>query len=74
MRVDYGGKAITVTASFGLATLSPAEPTSTDAHALVKKHAHWVTPSEGGRGAARDLCEMIMLAQGTHSAEMQRYL
>lgn len=37
MRVDYGGKAITMTASFGLATLSPAEPTSTDVHALVKR-------------------------------------
>jgi 3-deoxy-D-manno-octulosonate 8-phosphate phosphatase (KDO 8-P phosphatase) len=45
-----------------------------DAHALVKKHAHWITPSEGGRGAARDLCELIMLVQGTHTAEMQRYL
>ncbi len=45
-----------------------------DAHALVKKHAHWITPSAGGRGAARDLCELIMLAQGTHAAEMQRYL
>jgi 3-deoxy-D-manno-octulosonate 8-phosphate phosphatase (KDO 8-P phosphatase) len=44
-----------------------------DAHALVKKHAHWVTPNAGGRGAARDLCELIMLAQGTHAAEMQRY-
>ncbi len=44
-----------------------------DAHALVKKHAHWITPNDGGRGAARDLCELIMLAQGTHAAEMQRY-
>ena len=44
-----------------------------DAHTLVKKHAHWITPSAGGRGAARDLCELIMLAQGTHAAEMQRY-
>ena len=45
-----------------------------DGHAMVKKHAHWTTPSEGGRGAARDLCELIMLAQGTHAPEMQRYL
>ena len=45
-----------------------------DAHALVKKHAHWVTPSTGGQGAARDLCELIMVAQGTYVAEMQRYL
>ena len=45
-----------------------------DAHALVKKHAHWVTPSAGGRGAARELCELIMAAQGSYAAEMQRYL
>jgi len=36
-----------------------------DAHPLVKQHAHWVTPNAGGRGAARDACELIMSAQGT---------
>lgn len=45
-----------------------------DAHYLVKKHAHWITPSFGGRGAARELCEMIMHAQGNLSAELQGYL
>ncbi len=45
-----------------------------DAHSLVKKYAHWVTPSAGGRGAARELCELIMTAQGSYAAEMQRYL
>ena len=35
-----------------------------DAHGLAKQHAHWVTPSGGGRGAAREACEMIMDAQG----------
>lgn len=45
-----------------------------DAHVLVKKHAHWITPNAGGRGAARDVCELIMLAQGTHTIEMQTYL
>ena len=45
-----------------------------DAHPLVKKHAHWQTPSGGGRGAARDVCEMIMEAQGTLEAELQSYL
>ena len=45
-----------------------------DAHHLVKKHAHWVTPSRGGQGAARELCEMIMFAQGSYSEEMLRYL
>lgn len=45
-----------------------------DAHRIVKRYAHWVTPSAGGQGAARDLCELIMAAQGTYVAEMQRYL
>lgn len=45
-----------------------------DAHALVKQHAHWVTPSDGGRGAAREVCELIMHAQGTYTAEMMTYL
>lgn len=45
-----------------------------DAHDLVKKHAHWQTPSTGGRGAARDICELIMEAQGTLAGQMARYL
>ena len=44
-----------------------------DGHFLVKRHAHWVTPNGGGRGAGRDVCELLMLAQGTFGAEMQRY-
>lgn len=45
-----------------------------DAHHLVKKHAHWQTPSAGGRGAARDVCELIMEAQGVLEAQLQAYL
>lgn len=45
-----------------------------DAHPLVKQHAHWQTPNGGGRGAARDVCEMIMEAQGTLNGMMERYL
>jgi len=45
-----------------------------DAHPLVKQHAHWVTPSPGGRGAARELCELIMVAQGTWERAMRQYL
>ncbi len=44
-----------------------------DAHPIIKQHAHWVTPSRGGRGAARELCEMIMYAQGTYSSQMRRF-
>jgi 3-deoxy-D-manno-octulosonate 8-phosphate phosphatase (KDO 8-P phosphatase) len=45
-----------------------------DAHPLVQRHAHWRTASPGGRGAARDLCELLMEAQGTLDAMMARYL
>lgn len=45
-----------------------------DAHNLVKQHSHWITPSRGGRGAAREVCELIMQAQGTLDSQLQHYL
>ena len=45
-----------------------------DAHPLVLKHAHWQTPRGGGRGAARDVCEMLMEAHGVLEREMETYL
>jgi 3-deoxy-D-manno-octulosonate 8-phosphate phosphatase (KDO 8-P phosphatase) len=52
----------------GFAITVPAAPT------LVKKHAHYVTQKEGGRGAVREICELIMHAQGTLEAQMAPYL
>jgi len=45
-----------------------------DAHNLTKEHAHWITPSNGGRGAAREVCEMLMQAQGTLQQAFDYYL
>jgi 3-deoxy-D-manno-octulosonate 8-phosphate phosphatase (KDO 8-P phosphatase) len=45
-----------------------------DAHPMVKKHAHWLTPSAGGKGAGRDVCEMIMEARGSLQTELESYL
>ena len=45
-----------------------------DAHPLAKQHAHWQTPHNGGRGAARDVCELIMEAQGTLQSQWDRFL
>ena len=45
-----------------------------DAHPLVKQHAHWLTPSPGGRGAGRDVCELIMEAQGRLQPLLEAYL
>lgn len=45
-----------------------------DAHPLVKRHAHWLTASPGGRGAVREVCEMIMDAQGVLDKTLNQYL
>lgn len=45
-----------------------------DAHPLAKQHAHWQTPHGGGRGAARDVCELIMEAQQTLDTQLKPYL
>ena len=45
-----------------------------DAHYLVKQHAHWIAPHPGGRGAARDVCELLMSAQGNYERELGGFL
>ncbi len=52
----------------GLALTVPAAP------ALVKQYAHYVSAREAGHGAVREVCEMIMQAQGTLDAQMAQYL
>jgi len=44
-----------------------------DAHHTVRGVAHWVTPSTGGRGAARELCDTILYAQENFDAIMDRF-
>jgi 3-deoxy-D-manno-octulosonate 8-phosphate phosphatase (KDO 8-P phosphatase) len=45
-----------------------------DAHPVVVQHSHWQTPSAGGQGAARDVCELIMEAQGNLDKVMGKYV
>ncbi|SEQ26683.1 3-deoxy-D-manno-octulosonate 8-phosphate phosphatase (KDO 8-P phosphatase) [Ectothiorhodospira magna] len=45
-----------------------------DAHPLVREQAHYVTQQPGGRGAAREVCESIMEAQGTLQAAVAAFL
>ena len=40
----------------------------------VRSHAHYVTGSSGGNGAVRELCELIMHAQGTLEPALAAYL
>lgn len=44
-----------------------------DAHSAVKRGAVWTTSAPGGRGAAREVCELIMDAQGTLEQMMAHY-
>ena len=41
---------------------------------VVRDHAHYLTRREGGHGAVREACELIMSAQGTLDAQLAPYL
>jgi 3-deoxy-D-manno-octulosonate 8-phosphate phosphatase (KDO 8-P phosphatase) len=41
---------------------------------VVRDHAHYLTQREGGHGAVRETCELIMSAQGTLDAQLEKYL
>ena len=45
-----------------------------DAHDFVCKHSHWITEKEGGRGAVREACEMILTSQGKLESILNAYL
>jgi 3-deoxy-D-manno-octulosonate 8-phosphate phosphatase (KDO 8-P phosphatase) len=52
----------------GLAVSVPEAP------AAVRERVHYVTRAGGGRGAAREACELIMNAQGTFEAQLAHFL
>ncbi|MBE0435942.1 MAG: 3-deoxy-manno-octulosonate-8-phosphatase KdsC [Methylomicrobium sp.] len=45
-----------------------------DANFAVKQRAHWCTTLPGGQGAVREVCDLIMQAQGTFSDVLEEYL
>jgi 3-deoxy-D-manno-octulosonate 8-phosphate phosphatase (KDO 8-P phosphatase) len=45
-----------------------------DAHPFVLQHAHWQTPHPGGHGAGRDVCELLLDAQGKLQTLLESYL
>ncbi len=51
----------------GFAACVPSAP-----HYL-KTQVHYTTDAEGGRGAAREFCEIIMQARGTLDAALEKY-
>ena len=52
----------------GLAIAVPAAPD------LVKAHSHYITTRAAGHGAVREVCELLMQAQGTLDAALAPYL
>jgi 3-deoxy-D-manno-octulosonate 8-phosphate phosphatase (KDO 8-P phosphatase) len=51
----------------GFAATVPSAPEA------LRSRAHYVTRANGGRGAAREICELIMQAQNTFDAAIARY-
>lgn len=45
-----------------------------DAHPWVRECAHWRTRLAGGCGAAREVCDLILAAQGKAEAELAAFL
>jgi 3-deoxy-D-manno-octulosonate 8-phosphate phosphatase (KDO 8-P phosphatase) len=41
---------------------------------IVRDHAHYLTRHDGGNGAVRETCELIMSAQGTLETQLAPYL
>jgi 3-deoxy-D-manno-octulosonate 8-phosphate phosphatase (KDO 8-P phosphatase) len=52
----------------GLAITVPGAPQ------IIQQHTAWVTTAKGGKGAAREVCELIMQAQGSYNTTIQSYL
>ncbi|MDD5460805.1 MAG: 3-deoxy-manno-octulosonate-8-phosphatase KdsC [Methylococcales bacterium] len=45
-----------------------------DANFAVRQHAHWCTTLSGGQGAVREVCDLIMQAQGNFDDIVNLYL
>ncbi len=52
----------------GLAVAPP------NAHIEVRQRAHWITPSAGGQGAVRELCDVLLAAHGAYARALARAL
>jgi 3-deoxy-D-manno-octulosonate 8-phosphate phosphatase (KDO 8-P phosphatase) len=44
-----------------------------NAHAEVRAQAHHVTQARGGHGAARELCDLLLVASGRYASLLQAY-
>ncbi|WP_045727991.1 HAD hydrolase family protein [Xanthomonas sp. GPE 39] len=44
-----------------------------NAHPWTAEHAHWITRARGGEGAARELCDVLLAAQGHLPSLLQEH-
>jgi 3-deoxy-D-manno-octulosonate 8-phosphate phosphatase (KDO 8-P phosphatase) len=44
-----------------------------NAHELVRERAHWTTRRGGGHGAVREVCDLLLAAQGHAAAVIARF-
>ena len=45
-----------------------------NAHAEVRARVAWITPSRGGEGAAREFCDLLLVASGRYAALLREVL
>lgn len=43
-------------------------------HSVVKQLADWQTHASGGNGAVRNVCDLLMITQGTYNKMIEQYL
>lgn len=48
--------------------------TAPNAHVEVRKRVHLVTQASGGRGAVREVCDLLLVAQGKYKETLAHYL
>ncbi|MGB1907005.1 MAG: KdsC family phosphatase [Spongiibacter sp.] len=48
--------------------------TVANGHHFVARHADWQTRASGGKGAVREIAELILMAQGQLNAALESYL
>ena len=62
---DWPDMAVMMRAAFACAP--------SNAHVEVKAIAHYVTQREGGNGAARELCDLLLIASGRYAELLKGY-
>ncbi|MEY2677873.1 MAG: hypothetical protein RLZ00_565 [Pseudomonadota bacterium] len=62
---DWPDMAVMMRAAFACAP--------SNAHTEVKAIAHYVTEREGGHGAARELCDLLLIASGRYAELLKGY-